>query len=179
MEAALQIPQIHGLRHGKTLIDRAWTFAYGAFAAIGKTYGNQPYMVHNGSVVRIGMKFGVSDPEIVAALILHDVVEDTKVSRELLAALFGERVATLVWAVSQEEGVNRKERVKRTYPKIRMTPDATFVKLCDRIANVEKGVHEQNRHTEMYRKEQPSFREALYVQGQYEEMWAYLETLLK
>lgn len=179
MEAASQVVHLSGMRHGKVLIDRARLFAEAAFMAIGKTYGGKPYAVHNEAVLRILLKFGVTDPEVLAAGVLHDVIEDTKITREQLGEVFGERVATLVWAVSKQSGVPRSIAAKRNYPQIRMTPDATVVKLGDRIANVEKGVHEQNRHTAMYRKEQPAFREALYVQGQHEEMWAYLETLLK
>ena len=40
-------------------------------------------------------------------------------------------------AVSDGEGATRKERRLGVYEKIRTTPGAKIVKLCDRIANVE------------------------------------------
>lgn len=54
-------------------------------------------------------------------------------------------MAEIVFCVTNEQGRNRKERIKRTYPKIRNNRWAQFVKLCDRIANVEHSLETKSR----------------------------------
>jgi (p)ppGpp synthase/HD superfamily hydrolase len=90
--------------------------------------------------------------------------------------MFGEEVARLVHAVTNEPGPNRKQRGMATYPKIRDAGDcAVALKLADRIANVEMG----GKLVAMYAKEYEDFRRALYTPGQNEPMWAHLDSLLK
>jgi (p)ppGpp synthase/HD superfamily hydrolase len=59
-----------------------------------------PYIIHPLSVARILIEAGAEEEEVVAGL-LHDTLEDTKVSLELVRERFGERVAELVGAVSE------------------------------------------------------------------------------
>lgn len=68
----------------------------------------------------------------------HDTIEDTRVTyNEVLKALGIKNVAEIIYALTNEKGKNRKQRANRKYyVGIRNTPGATFVKLCDRIANV-------------------------------------------
>lgn len=108
---------------------------------------------------------------------LHDTVEDTTLTVQDIETHFGEKIATLVWAVTDAPGKNRKERHAATYPKIKGTKNATLLKLCDRIANVDASVQDP-KYMSMYLKEYPEFREALYVPGHNEEAWAHLDTLM-
>jgi hypothetical protein len=51
-----------------------------------------------------------------------------------------EGAADIIYAVTNDKGKNRKERAGvKYYEGIRKTPGAVFVKLCDRIANVQYG----------------------------------------
>jgi (p)ppGpp synthase/HD superfamily hydrolase len=68
---------------------------------------------------------------------LHDVLEDTATSKTELVRNFGEEIADIVYRVTDEPGADRTERKRKTYRKIRGHYNATTVKLCDRIANVE------------------------------------------
>jgi hypothetical protein len=62
---------------------------------------NQPYAVHPLEVGAL-LAHGYPDrPDLVTAGFLHDTVEDTEVSREDLARLFGDEVARLVDAVTK------------------------------------------------------------------------------
>lgn len=139
-------------------------------------YGDAPYIDHLKDVVNLLIiKFGVTDKDTLSAAYLHDAIEDTKVAKSTIEDLFGARVAELVHAVTDEEGKNRKERKAKTYPKIKATPGATQIKLADRIANVEHAVKASNWGMfRMYQKEQPEFAAALWVQGEYADMWAHL-----
>lgn len=111
---------------------------------------------------------------LVAAAWLHDVIEDTLVKRKELEELFGKFVARVVWNVTDESGENRRIRHALTYPKIREFAPALFLKLCDRIANVEQG----GSLVQMYRKEFEDFKRALYTPHLFEGMWLHLQNLL-
>ena len=75
-----------------------------------------PFVMHPVEVACLLHEAGYSD-EVVAAGVLHEVLEDTDVEREELASRFGERVAGLVAAVSDdpsiEDGVERKAALRR------------------------------------------------------------------
>jgi hypothetical protein len=99
-------------------------------------YGNQPYLLHLMSVVEMLVEHGVSDEKILASAWLHDVLEDTETTKEELVDEFGADIATIVFAVTDEPGKNRKERHEKTYPKTASTPKAGILKLGDRVSNV-------------------------------------------
>jgi (p)ppGpp synthase/HD superfamily hydrolase len=76
--------------------------------------------------------------DVVAAGVLHDVIEDTGVSPEELELRFGAPVATLVEAVSDPPGdgtwVERKERLREAIK--HGTSDAAAVFAADKVAKV-------------------------------------------
>jgi len=142
-----------------------------ALAAHGdQKYGNEPYDNHLEEVVGLAKRFGGDETEITAAR-LHDVIEDTAVTKEQLAAQFGSEVAEIVDLLSNlGKDYNSK---KATFERIRTNPKAVFVKLCDRIANTSRG-----KKNDKYRKEQPLFKQILYRPGEYDLMWAVLDKIL-
>lgn len=88
----------------------------------------------------------------------HDLIEDTRVSYNDVRSVLGKAAADIIYAVTNEKGRSRKERAsEKYYEGIRNTPGATFVKLCDRIANVEYSKMVGSRMYEMYRKENDGF----------------------
>jgi len=112
----------------------------------------------------------------------HDTIEDTRVSYNDVKNQLGDEVADIVYAVTNDKGKNRKERAgDKYYEGIRNTPGAVFVKLCDRIANVQYGKMTKSRMFEMYKKENPEFIRQLGVgQGtsiKYGDMFIYLNNL--
>lgn len=110
----------------------------------------------------------------------HDLIEDTRVSYNDVKTVLGEQAADIVYAVSNEKGKNRKERANEKYYKgIRETPGAVYVKLCDRIANVQYSKMTQSRMFEMYRKENEIFVQSLgyYKEHALIEMFEYLNDL--
>lgn len=142
-------------------------------------YGDAPYTEHLESVVDVlcGL-YNVTDKDVLAAAYLHDAMEDTGVSRATLDDLFGEKVASLVAAVTDEPGANRKERKAATYPKIKALKDAVAIKLADRIANVQHAILAKNVPMfKMYKKEQTDFQAALREFGVCDPMWAHLDHL--
>jgi (p)ppGpp synthase/HD superfamily hydrolase len=84
---------------------------------------------------------GVTDPEILCAAVLHDVVEDTSGTLEDISAVFGPRVAELVgWVTIPEPGPGQdRASVKEEYLRglSRAPHDAILVKLADRASNAQ------------------------------------------
>lgn len=128
-------------------------------------YGWLPYTHHLQAVAKVLHDFGYREQTIQAAAWLHDIIEDTRgrpnqMKRRDIEEMFGEEVAKLVYAVTSEEGDNRKIRNALTYPKIRETGElAVALKLADRIANVSHGGGAYS----MYKKEHSDFRHGIYV----------------
>jgi len=92
----------------------------------------------------------------------HDLIEDCRISYNDVKSNLGQEAADIVYAVSNEKGKTRKERANAAYYKgIRQTPGATFVKLCDRIANVQYSKMTGSRMFEMYKKENFHFIQEL------------------
>lgn len=123
-----------------TLVERARLFATAAHAAVGQTrkYTGEPYVVHPVEVAGIVESAGGSNAMIAAAL-LHDVLEDTGVTFDLLVEQFGSDVAELVlWLtdVSKPEDGNRSTRKALDRQHSAAAPAAAqTVKVADLISN--------------------------------------------
>jgi len=125
--------------------------------------GYLPYEFHLNMVVAVGKRFhklltNAPFSLLELALLGHDLIEDTRVSYNDVKGKLGEWVAEIIYAVSNEKGKNRKERANdKYYDGIRNTDGATFVKICDRIANVEYSKMVGSDMFDMYRKENDIF----------------------
>lgn len=120
-------------------------------------YGDLPYYVHLDEVAAILRGIG---SDLVPEAYLHDVLEDTEVERDDLAAQFGEQTAAIVYACTGE-GRNRRERNASIEAKLLQLPSAIPVKLADRLANMTRSVSNQEKG-KMYADEYPRFRESLH-----------------
>jgi guanosine-3',5'-bis(diphosphate) 3'-pyrophosphohydrolase len=119
---------------------KARTFAVAAHAAVGQVrkYTYEPYIVHPAEVFSIVSTVPHTEAMLCAAW-LHDVVEDTDVSIDVIRAEFGDDVAELVgWLtdVSNPEDGNRAVRKAIDRAHSAQAPaDAQTVKLADLISN--------------------------------------------
>jgi (p)ppGpp synthase/HD superfamily hydrolase len=167
------------------IVEIARKHAFEAHEAVNHLYDGQPYSVHLIMASVAGLNFmhlieSEDDRSNVAAAIYeHDTLEDTPLTFNDLKKATNEVVAELAYACTNEKGRNRAERANdKYYEGIKNTKFATFVKLCDRIANVQYSLEKNSRMIELYRKEHSHFVSKLYVPGEYEPMWAFLEYLL-
>jgi (p)ppGpp synthase/HD superfamily hydrolase len=84
---------------------------------------------------------GVTDPEILQAAVLHDVVEDTSCTIDDVRQTFGPRVAVLVgWVTKPDtgQGADRSAAKAAYLARLQDAPDdAVLVKLADRASNVQ------------------------------------------
>ncbi len=143
-------------------------------------YGDASYTIHLAQVVDVAYRFihlipVESRPYVIASCWLHDSIEDARMSYNDVKAVTNEKVAEIVRAVTNNgRGRNRKERMPDfIYIEIRDTDCATFVKFCDRIANIE-----YSGKTDMYEKEHPHFKNMLYRED-YAIMVEYMEYLFE
>jgi len=125
----------------RALLRRAW--AVGAAAHAGQTRkSGEPYITHPVAVAKVLAEQKV-DVETLVAAILHDTIEDTPLTREQLAAEFGETVAELVDGVTKLDKLyfsSRQEAAAESFRKmmLAMARDlrVILIKLSDRLHNM-------------------------------------------
>jgi len=113
-----------------------------------KMHGSQlrasgdPYFAHPIEVAGILTDYRLDTAAIVTAL-LHDVIEDTPVSREDVAGLFGDEIAELVMGVTklsrlelQSEHTRQAENLRKFILAISKDVRVLLVKLADRLHNM-------------------------------------------
>ncbi len=123
-----------------TLI-RAWRV--GAAAHAGQTRkSGEPYITHPVAAATVLAEQGV-DIETLVAAILHDTIEDTPLSRDEIAADFGQTVAELVEGVTKLDKLefqDRQEAAAESFRKmmLAMARDlrVILIKLADRLHNM-------------------------------------------
>jgi (p)ppGpp synthase/HD superfamily hydrolase len=101
-----------------------------------------PYLEHLMEALEVLVRgAGVTDPEVLCAAVLHDVVEDTACTPADLTAAFGTQVAEFVGWVTIPEAAPGEDKaaVKEAYLRgLRDAPrGAVLVKLADRASNVQ------------------------------------------
>ncbi|MGE6145448.1 HD domain-containing protein [Klebsiella pneumoniae] len=123
------------------LTRKAQLFATQAHERAGQTrkFTGEPYIVHPASVVQILMSVAPS-AEMIAAAWLHDVVEDTDISPQVIEAEFGPLVAQYVEMLTDVRTRRTGgERIARKNANLlhsaRACPEAQTIKLCDLIDN--------------------------------------------
>lgn len=95
-----------------------------------------PYVVHPLHVGLLLERHGFA-PDVVAAGILHDVVEDSEIGLPEIAARLGPAVAALVAEVSEEKALSWERRKQRTIDSIpTMSPGARAVTAADKVHNL-------------------------------------------
>jgi len=103
-----------------------------------KDVNTSPYINHPIGVAQILSEVGgVDDPEILAAAILHDTVEDTETSLAELSREFGDRVARIVSEVTDDKSLSKADRKKRQIEHApELSEEGALVKVADKISNV-------------------------------------------
>jgi guanosine-3',5'-bis(diphosphate) 3'-pyrophosphohydrolase len=102
-----------------------------------------PYIEHLLETLEVLVRGAeVTDPDILAAGVLHDVIEDTERGAAEIEHVFGARTATLVRYVTKPElspGQDRRAAKLAYLKHLKDIPDddAVTVKLADRVSNVQ------------------------------------------
>lgn len=124
------------------LLDRAIIFAVRAHSGTERRGKGFPYIVHPLEAVEIVATI-TPDQELLAAAALHDTVEDTDVTVDMIREEFGERVASIVAGESDtfEDGVSEedswKTRKQAAIDRLAKAPlDTKIVALGDKLSNM-------------------------------------------
>jgi (p)ppGpp synthase/HD superfamily hydrolase len=96
-----------------------------------------PYIIHPISVAKILIEYDCLEEVIIAGL-LHDTIEDTAVTLEDIHRSFGEKVASLVKAVSEPDKSDTWENRKRhTIEYLKTAPmDVLLLSCADKLDNI-------------------------------------------
>jgi (p)ppGpp synthase/HD superfamily hydrolase len=120
------------------VVKRAAIFAKQAHRDQKRKYTLEPYWHHPQAVAALVAAEGFDDGAVVAAW-LHDVIEDCGVTRETIRMIFGERVASMVWAVTDqskpEDGTRAERKAIDRAHIANASPEAKSIKLADLIDN--------------------------------------------
>lgn len=167
----------------ENIVQIAKKYAIKCHSETNHKYDDLDYHFHLTMVVQVGLKFIDLIPEedrenVIAGIWCHDIIEDARQTYNDVKKATNEQVAELSYALTNEKGKNRSERAcDKYYEGILNTPYAVFIKLCDRIANVQYSISQQSRMLELYRKENENFSKKIW-DFQYVEMFDYLKELL-
>ena len=121
-----------------SLLDRAIRFAVDAHSGVERRGKGFPYIVHPMEAMVIAATM-TADQEILAASVLHDVVEDTDITLDTIRSLFGDRIAKLVDTESDrfQEGVDWRSRKEDSLKRLKeATRDEKIVALGDKLSNM-------------------------------------------
>ena len=98
----------------------------------------EPYINHLAEVADLlARATGGADPELVAAGLLHDAVEDTCATLDEIERHFGKDIAALVAEVSDDKSLPKEERKRlQVETAARKSGRARLLKLADKISNL-------------------------------------------
>jgi (p)ppGpp synthase/HD superfamily hydrolase len=98
----------------------------------------EPYVNHLAEVADlVAEATRGTDPNLVAAAVLHDTVEDTGMTKAKLARLFGADVASIVAEVTDNKKLPKAERKRLQVANAsHKTRRAKILKLADKISNL-------------------------------------------
>jgi (p)ppGpp synthase/HD superfamily hydrolase len=98
----------------------------------------EPYINHLTEVAALlAAATSGKDAALVTAGYLHDTLEDTPTEYEELSSIFGDDVATLVGAVTDDKSLPKAERKRlQIEHAAKATPRAKLIKIADKISNL-------------------------------------------
>lgn len=119
------------------MVDRAIEFATKAHEGQFRKGTKRPYIVHPIEVGDIVATM-TSDEEVISAAVLHDTIEDCDgITEELLAEIFGNRVASLVAQESEDKSRTWMERKEATIKRLKTADfEVQMIGLADKLSNM-------------------------------------------
>lgn len=119
------------------VIDDAWAFAREAHRGRLRDE-SEPYFLHAVRVARTVVEdFVVTDPEVVAIALLHDVLQDVPVEHGYFRGRFGSRIYNGVRTLTKDGRLAGGEREARYLTTLdHASPDILTVKIADRVDNL-------------------------------------------
>ncbi|HYE99500.1 MAG TPA: HD domain-containing protein [Planctomycetota bacterium] len=100
--------------------------------------GRTPYIEHPKAVMAIVRdEFGVDDPDVLAAALLHDTIEDTNADYDDIRDRFGKRVADWVAVLTKDNRLPDARREREYFRGLAKAPlQARLCKIADSTHNL-------------------------------------------
>jgi len=96
-----------------------------------------PFINHPIQLAYILVQADIEDPQILAAALLHDTIEDTDTTLDEIEIVFGYEIARVVAECSDDKRLTKLERKQAQIDHAaKLSRAAKLVKLADKIANV-------------------------------------------
>jgi (p)ppGpp synthase/HD superfamily hydrolase len=90
-------------------------------------------------IAALRIETGRDENLAVQCALLHDVIEDTKVTSQQVATEFGDAVAAGVMALTKDQTLDKSLQMEDSLRRIkRQPPEIWMVKLADRITNLQR-----------------------------------------
>lgn len=166
------------------LINKAQDYATEYHSSTNHLYDGKPYAdAHLSMVYNYAKKYSylLKDEDVAIALAsawTHDVIEDCRQTYNDVKKVCGVAVAEVTFALTNEKGRTRKDRANtKYYDGIVATSVATYIKICDRLANAMYSKTNGSLMIDAYRKEQGYFKHELFTE-EYQDMWNELDAIL-
>src|ERR687897_18399 len=139
VETLMRTVRMHHPKADLSLVERAYSVAERAHEGQKRKSG-EPYITHPVAVAQILADLGIGSKAIAAAL-LHDTVEDTAYSLDMLRADFGDEVAMLVDGVTKLDKLKygdsaQAETVRKMVVAMSRDVRVLVIKLADRLHNM-------------------------------------------
>lgn len=122
-------------------ISRAYDFCYYAHKNQVRKSG-EPYVIHPITVALEVSHLNIDEVSIIAAL-LHDVIEDTKYTKDDIVSMFSQEVANVIDGVTklekikfQKKQIRQVENFRKLFLALSKDIRVLIVKLCDRVHNM-------------------------------------------
>ena len=140
-EELLSLIKKSGKNYDLEILEKAYKYACKAHKNQKRVSGID-YIFHPVSVAYILVELGMDTPTVAAAL-LHDVIEDTEITKDDIVKNFGEEIASLVDGVTKLRKMPSSSREEEQAENVRKILLATsqdirviMVKLADRLQNM-------------------------------------------
>ena len=140
------------------IVEKARVFQVAAHSAVKQVrkYTGEPYWVHPIEVANILREYPHTDAMLAASL-LHDTIEDTGITYDLVLAEFGPIIAGYVdWLTDKSiaEDGNRAVRKKKDADRLAQAPwEVQTIKYCDLISNTKSILEHDKDFAKIYLKE--------------------------
>lgn len=119
------------------MINKAIIFATKAHAGQFRKGGSKPYILHplEAGIIVSQIK---NDEDLICAAILHDVVEDTDITAQIIKEEFSQKISDLVVSQSEDKSRSWKQRKMHTLEFLvkERNEDIGIVALGDKLSNM-------------------------------------------
>jgi len=131
-----------------TLVEKAARIATVAHSGQVRKSDGSPYIVHPYMCATILLQHNTQD-EVVAAALVHDVLEDTEITEQELREVLGDRVVDIVTHVSEDKSKEWEERKKGYVAMVReASQEVKLVSVADKVHNMQSVLFEYEKKGE-------------------------------